>query len=53
MLLVVTLFAWLGAICICVVLAQIGRSAVQCFRTWHRERRRYKLPKPPDGYRLN
>jgi hypothetical protein len=47
------LFCWIALICTAVVVSQCARSALQCFKTWHRERRRYKLPKPPDNYRLN
>jgi hypothetical protein len=47
------IFCWLCLICTAVVVGQICRNAAAWFRTWHRERRRYKLPKPPDNYRLN
>lgn len=47
------LFWWFCLICTGIVVAQMWKSAKTCFKTWHRERRRYKLPKPPDNYRLN
>ena len=47
------IFCWFSLICTFIVVQKIARNALAYFKQWHKERLHYKLPKPPDTYRLN